>query len=1139
MSTTTPRSTPPAVEPSLGRSSPVPAWAGVSLCLLLAVAQIAIGGYQLGYGNQAIQIAFLKHWAHPWMYGADPMVRETLAEYPSYFFRALAPLLAYTNVETLYLVLQILTSFATLAAVYWLARSIFRAHTTALAAAVVVALAGNLQALAGDGLYSRGFTHTFAALPMAVAALALAFRGRWVLAFALAGVLFNIHALTAAYTALMLGAGMLADIREQRLVMWVGRAGLAGAVFLGFAAPTLALMAGQHQSFDGEWINLTRVRSADHSFPSTWWATGETDVPRFLMIFALFVLAWSFPPLRRGEETGGISGRGSWGGARRGTRIIVLMSLAVAGLFAVGYVFSEIVPLPFIIRLQPFRASRLLLVLMVVHIVHGAVAAIRSGLVRRPEGNMPVEEDGEEWARPVYGRVADVAAGGLILATLAVPGMLALLPLTLLCATAAALLAGHLSWRQALVAGAVLQVVVLAWLQIDFPLAFWRGDFLGGGAAGPAGMHFLSIAVLLLAGVAAALLALARDWRVHAAVAGLALLTGAWFAAGLFRQESQEDPASEHAQLADVAEWARGRTPPDAVFLTAQPNFRAAAERAIVGTWRDGTQLYFSAAYGAEWLDRAMSVEPGLELTDDGARLKTHGTGLDALDDQALVDLADQYKASYIVLRTPAQPRKLTVAFAGAAYTVYEPAIETPPVQVPPGVFDPQMWAESEEFMNTTVQQNIAQYRMADLTLQVVDTDGRPVQNLPLKLDQKRSAFTFGVSLGFFEPNGISPNGDQKPPTVRPVELEKAPEIFDGSMIAFSSKWQYLEPTKGKYNWSDLDKYVDYGTKNGWTMEFHHLSGILPNWVEQMGGVDGQTGLNFPAPVPAMQAEFNRHCLDTVARYADRIKYWQVVNEKYMMQYVPPVFKMLQQKYPRNQFGLSDCVKFYDQSAGMNARPAGGLMGVGRGGGRNANQYKGADAVDWLISKGIHPDFFSVHGHYPLGLWADPREMYNVFDYFAERKVKVHISEEYLQLGGPIYGPMRTGTWTPELQGEYLARFFTICFSHRDVDMANLWGLAPNGWGASNSGLIDADNHARPAWEVLKRLITQTWRTHVASELSLDGRVVEHVYHGTYVATLTLADGRTVAASFEVPEKAAAAIQLRLDAGRGILEIAK
>ena len=76
------------------------------------------------------------------------------------------------------------------------------------------------------------------------------------------------------------------------------------------------------------------------------------------MLFALFfVLFLELPPLRRGEEIGGISGRGRWGGARRGTRITVYMSLSVAALFVVGYIFSEIHPLPFIIRLQPFRAS--------------------------------------------------------------------------------------------------------------------------------------------------------------------------------------------------------------------------------------------------------------------------------------------------------------------------------------------------------------------------------------------------------------------------------------------------------------------------------------------------------------------------------------------------------------------------------------------------------------------------------------------------------------------------------------------------------------------------------------------------------------------------------------------------------------
>jgi hypothetical protein len=1118
------RGTPNRPDPSPVQNSPIPAWAGVALCLLLAVAQIALGGYQLGFGNQAIQIAFLKHGAYPWMYASDPMVVQTLPEYPSFFFRVLAPLLRFTSVESLYLVLQIATGFATLTCVYWLARSIFRTHTSAIVA-VALLVGGHLQALAGDTLYSRGFTHTYAALPLAIAALALAYRGRFVAACAVAGVLFNIHALTAAYALLMIGAAKLADLREQRPVEWLVRGLLAGATFFALASPTLAMMAGQHQTFDAEWINLTRIRSADHSFASTWWTSGDPGVPRFLMIFALFVLSLSFPPWRRGEEAGGLSGRGRWGGARRGTRITLLMTAAVIAFFAAGYIFTEWHPVPLVIRLQPFRASRLLLILMLVHIAHGAAAAIRGGLARRPErGGDTADED---WNRPLPARIADVCAGVLVLATLLIPSFLPLLPVTLLAAVIAALIAGHLSWQQAVLCAAVLQLVLLAALRIDFPLVAGARELFSSGAAAQGEIRTLAISAILIAGIAALLLSLTRERRMRGVVIGLTLAVGAYFSFSLYHRERLEDAGAEQAQLEGAAAWARSQTSPNSVFLTALPNFRVAGERAIVGTWRDGTQVYFSANYGPEWRERAMAVEPGLELTADGTALLSHGKPLETLDDRSLVKIAEQYNAHYILLRTPPRPRLLTVAYADDHFTVYEPQIEMPPV--PAGVFDPNLWVESETFMTTTVQENIAKHRMANLTLQVADASGRPVQNLPIRLEQNRAAFGFGVSLGFFEPNGLSANGDLKPPTVRPIELEKLPEIFNASMIAFSSKWQYIEPTRGNYNWSDLDKYVDYGVKNNLDLEFHHLTGILPSWVESMGGVDGQTGLNFPAPIPRVQDEFNRHCFDTVARYADRIKYWQVVNEKYMMQYVPPVFKVLKEKYPNNQFGLSDCVKFFDNTS----------AGGGRGMGRNNVQYKGADAVDWLISKGIQPDFFSVHGHYPLGLWADPQEMYNVFDYFAERKVRVHITEEYLQLGGQMYGPMRSGTWTPELQADYLSRFMAVCFSHPNVDMANLWGLAPNGWGASDSGLIDANSRTRPAWDELKRLITQTWRSNVASELSLDGSTLQHVYHGNYTATITLPDGRKATADFDVPETEAATIRLRLDGNQGSLQVVK
>jgi hypothetical protein len=778
------------------------------------------------------------------------------------------------------------------------------------------------------------------------------------------------------------------------------------------------------------------------------------------------------------------------------------------------------------------------MVLMLVHVAHGAIAAIRAGV--SGEAQTPV---GEGFRLPRAARVMEVISGVLVLLTLGVPVLMPLLPAAVLVALAAALVAGHLSWRQAIVVVGALLVAFLAYLQIQFPLPLLSEELnllpQAGGAPNATGMRALAAAILLQAVVLGVMLGLARRRGACIVLTALTVFAGCFFVRVLFTREMAEGLSKENTALVEVADWARRQTPAEALFLTpaGTTNFRIFAERSVVGDWRDGTQIYFSAAFGPPWLERVSNIEPGLTLTQDGRSvLLRDGKSLEALDDATLVDLAEQYNADYILLKTPAansQTRTLVKVYSDEHYIVYEPTIE--PAPVPPGVFNANLWAESEKFMDTTVAQNIEMYRKADVTFQVVDTAGHPVQNLAIKADQTKQAFNFGVSLGFFEANNLPANGDLKPVPVRPIELQKAPEIFNASMIPFSSKWQYIEPTKGKYNWSDLDKYVDYATKNGMALEFHHLTGVLPDWVEQMGGVGGQTGLSFSKPIPAVQTEFNRHCFDTVARYADRVKYWQVVNEKYMMQYVPPVFKELQKRYPNNQFGLSDCVRFWD---GTNGAPITDTGGRGRAR-LNGVEYKGADAVDWLIAQGIHPDFFSIHGHWPMDLWADPREMYNVINYFQDRKVRVHITEEYLQLGGPIFGPIRSGTLTPALQGELLERFFTIAFSHPDVDLVNYWGLAPNGWGASSSGLIDATGQTRPAWDVLKKLFTETWRSHASGELSLDGTYLARVFHGSYAVTVTLPSGKQVTANVEVPQQPTAQIRMELDAEQGSLKVIK
>ena len=145
----------------MARSSTISPLAGVALCLLLAVAQVALAGYQMGVGNQAIQIAFLKRFADPTLYASDAMVQQTMPLYPSLFFGHWRTLLGVMDVSSLYLLLQLATSFLTLAAIYALGRAIFQPCLGTGGSGIP---GGGPSACAGGRcIYSEGFAHGFRA----------------------------------------------------------------------------------------------------------------------------------------------------------------------------------------------------------------------------------------------------------------------------------------------------------------------------------------------------------------------------------------------------------------------------------------------------------------------------------------------------------------------------------------------------------------------------------------------------------------------------------------------------------------------------------------------------------------------------------------------------------------------------------------------------------------------------------------------------------------------------------------------------------------------------------------------------------------------------------------------------------------
>jgi hypothetical protein len=207
----------------------------------------------------------------------------------------------------------------------------------------------------------------------------------------------------------------------------------------------------------------------------------------------------------------------------------------------------------------------------------------------------------------------------------------------------------------------------------------------------------------------------------------------------------------------------------------------------------------------------------------------------------------------------------------------------------------------------------------------------------------------------------------------------------------------------------------------------------------------------------------------------------------------------------------------------------------------------GWSEVQQVQAEGGRVDFFASHGHKPMGVWPDMRQMYANLDAFASLGVKLHISEATQDLGARFVSPVKTADrWTPELMAEYYEKYYTVAFSHPAMEAINYWDLGPSivrggaigGMsigGTGQAGLVDPEkgDEPRPVYYKLKELITERWRTRLAGKVQSDGVVAFRGFGGDYEITVKTPDGRTLKGTFSVKEQAENKVQLRLGAAAG------
>ena len=389
-------------------------------------------------------------------------------------------------------------------------------------------------------------------------------------------------------------------------------------------------------------------------------------------------------------------------------------------------------------------------------------------------------------------------------------------------------------------------------------------------------------------------------------------------------------------------------------------------------------------------------------------------------------------------------------------------------------------------------------HRKAEAKLRIVNPDGSPAANLPVRVDQVSHQFLFGC--GAFDAVALRKTGDEAQQAFLKERMEKWLKLFNYGTLPFY--WGRYEPVEGQTAYPETMAAAKWLHGQGVQVKGHPLCWhtVCADWLMQFSN-----------------EEILRHQLKRIHRdvtaYKGVIDLWDVINEAVIM----PVFDKYDNAITRicREIGRNRLVKEVFAAA-KESNPDAVLL---------INDFNTSvsyeNLLEELLEAGVPISAIGIQSHQHQGYWGREK-LEDILERFSRFKVPIHFTENTLISGEimPAYiedlNDWQVDSWpsTPEgeeRQAKEITEMYSILFAHPLVEAITTWDFNDGCWLKAPSGFVREDNSEKPSYHALKKLIHETWETHETMTTDAEGCLSFTGFKGGY--TLQSAAGT---ASFEL-----------------------